>query len=62
MERFRLQTRGADVGKTRRGKGSKIMVDGQRIPISTFATSAQVAEVSTIETPVDVRVCGHRVR
>jgi len=61
---FACKKRGADVGKTKRGKGSKIMVmvDGKGIPISAFVTSAQVAEVNTIETLVDVRQCGDEIR
>lgn len=60
---FACKKGGADVGKTKRGKGSKIMVmvDGQGIPVSTFVASAQVAEVNTIETLVDVRVCGREI-
>ncbi len=61
---FACKKGGADVGKTKRGKGSKIMVmvDGQGIPVSTFVTSAQVAQVNTIETLVDVRVCGREIK
>lgn len=61
---FACKKGGADVGKTKRGKGSKmmVMVEGQGIPISLFVTSAQVAEVNTIETLVDVRLCGRDVK
>ena len=54
--------RGADVGKTKRGKGTKIllMVDGRGLPISAFVESAQTAEVHTVETLVDVQVGGPR--
>jgi len=54
---FACKKRGLDVGKTKKGKGTKLMVmtDGQGIPISAFTTSAQFAEVHTIETLVEVR-------
>ena len=37
-----------------------LMTDGQGIPISAFTTSAQTAEVNTIETLVDIQVAGKR--
>jgi transposase len=42
---------GADVGKTRRGKGSKwmVVVDGQGIPLGIHVTSASLAEVSLVD-------------
>jgi len=42
---------GADVGKTRRGKGSKwmVVVDGQGVPLGIHVTSASLAEVSLVE-------------
>lgn len=45
------------MGKTKKGKGTKLMLmtDGQGVPLSAFTTSAQDAEVNTIETLVDVR-------
>jgi transposase len=45
------------VGKTKKGKGTKLllMTDAQGVPLSAFTTSAQAAEVHTIETLVDVR-------
>ena len=51
--------RGLDVGLTRRGKGSKIMlmVDGRGTPLSVFTLAANKSEVHTIETLVDTRVC-----
>lgn len=66
MARFRLLAvksfgddgeRGLDVGKTKKGKGTmiRLMIDGQGLPVSAFTTSAQDAEVNTIETLVDVR-------
>lgn len=36
------------------------MTDGQGLPISAFTTSAQDAEVNTIETLVDLQVAGTR--
>ncbi|MDG1896709.1 MAG: transposase [Fuerstiella sp.] len=64
MEHFRLQKGDADDGKTRRDKSSKIMVmvHGQGIPVSMFVTSAQVAEVKTIEMLFDIRRCGSKVK
>ena len=42
---------GADIGKTKRGKGSKCMVvvDGQGIPLGVCVASANIAEVSLAE-------------
>ncbi len=42
---------GSDVGKTKRGKGSKWMavVDGQGIPLGIHVTSATPAEVNLVE-------------
>ena len=68
MARFRQQKvesvgeraeRGLDVGKTKRGKGVKLMllVDGNGLFLSAFTTAANHAEVSCIETLVDVRTC-----
>lgn len=53
---------GLEVGKTKKGKGTKIMLmtDGKGLPVSAFTTSAQDAEVNTIETLVDIQVAGHR--
>ena len=50
------------MGKTKKGKGTKLMLmtDAQGIPISAFTTSAQTAEVNTIETLVDIQVAGKR--
>jgi len=39
-----------------------VMVDGKGVPVSAFVTSAQVAEVNTIETLVDVRQCDGPVK
>ena len=59
---FACKKRGPDVGKTKKGKGTKIMlmIDGNGVPTSAFTTSAQHAEVNTIETLVDVQVAGRR--
>jgi transposase len=37
-----------------------LMTDGQGLPVSAFTTSAQYAEVNTIETLVDIQVAGKR--
>lgn len=59
---FACKKKGLEVGKTKKGKGTKLMLmtDGQGIPISAFTTSAQTAEVNTIETLVDIRVTRKR--
>lgn len=46
------EKRGSDVGKTKRGKGSKwmVVVDGQGIPLGIHVTSATPAEVNLVET------------
>jgi len=50
--------RGADVGKTKKGKGTKIMlmIDGNGTPLSVFTLSANQAEVNALENLVDIRV------
>jgi transposase len=50
---------GAEVGNTKRGKGTKsmLMVDGNGLPLSAFTLSANEAEVNAIETLVDLRTC-----
>jgi len=51
--------RGAMVGKTKRGKGTKIMVlsDGHGVPMAALTESASVHEVKLIEQTMDqVRV------
>jgi transposase len=42
---------GSDVGKTKRGKGSKwmVVVDGQGIPLGIHVTSASPAEVTLVD-------------
>jgi len=47
--------RGADVGKTKRGKGTKLMllVDGNGLPLSLDTASASPAEVKLIESLLD---------
>lgn len=47
------------MGHGRRGKGSQLllMADANGIPLSGFLTSAQVAEVHTVETLIETRVC-----
>lgn len=48
--------RGLDVGKTKRGKGSKwmVVVDGEGVPLGSTITSASPAEVKLIEPLLDV--------
>ena len=59
---FACKKRGLEVGKTKKGKGTKLMLltEAHGIPISALTTSAQVAEVHTIETLVDIRVTKRR--
>lgn len=59
---FASKKRGLEVGNTKKGKGTKLMlmIEGQGLPISAFTTSAQDAEVHTIETLVDLRVLNKR--
>ena len=47
--------RGADVGKTKRGKGTKLMllVDGNGLPLAVDSASASPAEVKLIESLLD---------
>lgn len=56
---FTRKKRGAEVGKTKKGKGTKIMLmtDGQGLPLSVFTLAANFAEVNTLETLVEFRVC-----
>ena len=58
--RSRPQKRGAEIGLTKRGKGTKIMlmVDAVGTPLSAFTYGANVAEVNAIETRVDLSVTG----
>ena len=52
------QKRGALVGKTKRGKGTKIMgiADGHGLPLALRAESASPAEVTLVEATLDERV------
>jgi transposase len=45
------QKRGPDIGKTKRGKGSKwmVVVDGQGLPLGIHVTSASPSEVTLVE-------------
>ena len=47
------------MGRTPKGNGSRILVmtAGRDVPVSAFVTAAHHAEVHTIETLVDDRVC-----
>lgn len=51
------QKRGALVGKTKRGKGTKIMgiADGHGLPLALRAESASPAEVTLVEATLDER-------
>jgi transposase len=55
---FPRKKRGAEIGNTKKGKGTKIMlmVDGEGIPLSAFIAAANTAEVHTLETLADNRV------
>jgi transposase len=52
------QKRGRWVGKTKRGKGTKIMgiADGQGLPLALRAESASPAEVKLVETTLEERI------
>ncbi|WP_339910568.1 IS5 family transposase, partial [Symmachiella dynata] len=58
---FPSKKRGAEVGKTKRGKGTKIMllIDGEGLPLGVDTESANTAEVNLIERLVDRRI-SHR--
>jgi transposase len=60
------QKRGSDVGKTKRGKGSKwmVVVDGQGVPVGIHVTSASPAEVTLVDATLNtIRVWrGRRLR
>jgi transposase len=60
---FPSKKRGACVGKTKRGKGSKLMllVDGHGTPLATDVHSASPAEVRLIEPLLDSLVLKHRI-
>lgn len=51
----RGQKRGSEIGKTKRGKGSKIMAvtDGTGLPIAVHITSASPHEVTLVEETLD---------
>lgn len=51
------EKRGRCVGKTKRGKGTKIMgiADGHGLPLAIFTTSASPAEVKLVAQTVDER-------
>ena len=54
--------RSPEAGNTKCGKGTKILllVDGRGVPLSVMTIEANVAEVNTIETLVDIQVAGKR--
>ena len=51
-----LQKRGSEVGKTKRGKGTKLMVlaDGSGLPLGGYLCSATPAEVTLVEDTLKV--------
>ena len=55
---FSPAKKGANVGKIKKGKGTKIMlmIDGNGTPLSVFTLSANQAEVNALENLVDIRV------
>lgn len=55
---------GSDVGKTKKGKGTKIMllVDGEGTPLGAEIATASEAEVNLIEPLIDGRACDRRPR
>jgi hypothetical protein len=61
---FAGKKRGADVGTTKKGKGTKIMVlvDGEGIPLGVDIASASEAEVNLIETLLKQRIARRRPR
>jgi transposase len=59
---FAGKKRGSEVGKTKKGKGSKIMVctEGHGLPVAALVTRANPAEVTLIEPLLNVRVIRRR--
>jgi transposase len=55
MGRSPRRKRGAGVGKTKKGKGTKwmVVVDGQGVPLACHLTSASPAEVTLLERTLD---------
>ncbi|WP_420859475.1 transposase [Symmachiella dynata] len=55
---FPSKKRGAEVGKTKRGKGTKIMllIDGEGLPLGVDNELASAAEANLIERMIDCRV------
>lgn len=55
---FARKKRGLEVGKTKKGKGTKVMlmVDGQGVPLAVDIISANHAEVKRIEPLIEKRV------
>ena len=59
MQASFLQKRGARVGKTKRGKGSKcmVLVDGKGVPLGSHTDSASPAVITLIDTVIgEIRV------
>lgn len=61
---FTGKKRGAEVGKSKRGKGTKIMllVEGTGLPIAAEIASARPHEVNLIEPLLERRIVGRRPR
>jgi transposase len=59
---FQGKKGGAEIGNTKCGKGTKIMllVDDRGLPRSVMTLPANIAEVNTIETLIDVRVTSQK--
>jgi transposase len=55
------QKRGAKVGKTKRGKGTKwmVLVDGAGTPLGAYLDAASPAEVTLLERTLDTIAVGH---
>ena len=55
---------GANVGKIKKGKGTKIMlmIDGNGTPLSVFTLSANQVEVNALENLVDIRVTKKKLK
>jgi transposase len=57
---YSSQKRGAKVGKTKRGKGTKwmVLVDGAGTPLGAYLEAASPAEVTRLETTLDTVAVG----
>jgi hypothetical protein len=57
---YSRQKRGAKVGKTKRGKGTKwmVLVDGTGTPLGAYLEAASPAEVTLLERTLDTVAAG----